>query len=370
MMWPSVKNLPDNYNPQQDLSSLSSILGQGQADYFQIWRCLALQTSFRFWVGAHELLFARALSGNVAILRYLDDTSRPPVGGTHIDRVLASYALSRKEYLVNIRTLVADATAISWYPFFPSSSLRFLGPGDSAETLSWATEYLSQNIAGCNLPVHSSREIMWQLHRCHWPEADGGLGTFDYYAEQAGPVDNRHLMGAWIIDPNARRHDMDAFVARGWILFSPHSQLVTGSTWGNSTTLDRMSSVSSFEMRELTYFVIAMNRPRNIAGIARHAEFRDRVYTRWATKLLRRYIGVAMKKARWGNQDIELQFCVRCVRMLLDFVNRTHGHDPNPPRWFYDEMWDYDCTDLYIPLAWMLRFAWIHLSGEAERRNW
>lgn len=361
IMWPSLKNVPEDYNPwNEKVASRRHLAGQGRSPN---WLALSHRVSFRVWVNLHDFLFARAFSGRIALPRYLEETNHPEVCRRVLDRLLPVYACSLRNHVIDVRLLLTDRAPLSWCQFIPSTSLRSLGPGNSSVTLAWTTEYLSKNIAGCILITHTSERVSFRLHRSHWTEADGGFHTVEHNTKELTRALARHPTCAWIPDPLRRLSYLDGIVARGWILSSPYSRLVTGSTWIDSTKLDIMSPI---ELRELTHFFMAMNKPRNIAGMVRETEYGDEAYNSWASRVLQRYVGVAVgltKSALRPNQAPRRDLYLRTLLVLLNAFARTGGHAPAPPPELYVEMWEEGFADLNIPLLWKLRLGWGALKG-------
>ncbi|KAM0715031.1 hypothetical protein Q7P37_009496 [Cladosporium fusiforme] len=341
-MWPSIKNTPTDHGAYHKWLSPSEVLGSAINQ-----RCFVLQSSFRCWVALHDLTVSMALSGQLSRMEHFHATGDLEKSEERRFIRLKLYTKSTRSYMIDADSLLVDGAMPSWSKSILSPRLRTLGPEHSSSSLTWATEYLSKNIAGCNLYVHDLRRTVLMRHRSHWAEADGGPDTIGYISQERSRAASGESSCLWIPDPLYPSGLISGHAARKWILNSSFSHLPGGQH--DTTQLDRKTPR---EIRQLTYLAMAMEKPRNVRMFTLNAEYDDPNYTEWAHDLLRRYLVAAEMWAGADPGSAPSAFGLRHLRGFfyhnLD-VARMGG---TPPDAFIREKWDSDTADLYLPLVW------------------
>lgn len=237
-----------------------------------------LQTSLRLWVGLHGQLISMAVSGELAARRNFPYTS------SVFDRyhVLACYSGTTRG------TPRFDATQL-FAGIRQATQLEkcFIGKltsEDGHETLSWATEHLSLNIAAyCSPQLDDAIGGPWSLARSHWAETDGGLEMIEHMVQHqndatAGIPDEYYI---WNPVRPFRLFTMED--ATDWMLNVHLNALVD-----EFVHADEISNLA--ERKQLAYLCLALSPATEI-------EVLDNYYIRnleeWSAGLLRRYISAA-----------------------------------------------------------------------------
>lgn len=348
-MWPKVQKTPEGHDACEDLFPLRP----SESCQYIITNTapLSMQRSFRRWVGMHDLVFSMAVSGQISRLRHQGTagslTSRERTK-LHLMKV---YASSTRPYIFDALALFYDGNALSWCTCLPSEPLSTLGPNHSSETLAWATEYLSINIAGCRMMVHNLHYPELMLHRSHWAEADGGVNTLDHKINERALATRGILTCSWIPDPLTPGSYIDGHAARAWILMSPFAHAVTGSNRQDSTEVDKLSPTA---MQDLTYFFMARQKPQNLQKFTCVTSYQDDSFNPWASALFKRYILAAMPTSAKPIDNTSLEQHRRSFDMLLSLIHVSHaGISMTPPAHYIDSRGQ-DCDGLYLPFLWRL----------------
>ena len=280
-MWPGVREAPSDYEAYRKLASVRLNTSSGQAPNLNDQArtiCAArivrsTQTSLRFWVCLHDLLLDMSLSGELENLRISQDPSQDEkfFRLKQFAKSIRTHAGFDAKHLVDG---IADRNGLNrWY-------LRGLKASDGHEVLSWASEYLSVNIATHDLPMPSTFRPGTITHRLsRWHEADGSLPTIEYHY--------REEKSAWV------------GVSGPLCMHQPiHSRTIIGREAASCSighlpislkgiiTVDwrrNFPDLSALEMKQVTFLCMAFYSD----DIGPTSELHE-VYQRWSADLLRR----------------------------------------------------------------------------------
>jgi len=285
LMWPSVRQTPDDYDAYQEFTSLLANWPLKELQYHNdpnrnAWArkiALALQTSLRCWASLHDRLLAMAISGELQNLRSSQEPSQ------------VEKFLRLKQFARTTRTHAGfDATHLvdgfAELTHLTRWCLRGLKAGDDHERLSWATEYLSINLATHRAPRATGSQLVRRTQRLStWPEADGSLPTIAYYCKEQDNVSSGLSSSLFIADPVYR----GAFIDReNGSYFIGHSELplkgIMKMNWRQN-----FPGLSAPEMKRATHLCMALvPHSRSIAPETHGLQAHDL----WYADLLKRYI--------------------------------------------------------------------------------
>jgi hypothetical protein len=185
-MWPSVRQTPNNHDAYREFTSLLLRWPLKEIQYHNdhnrngsaLKIALVLQTSLRCWVSLHDLLLDMLRSGELDDLR----SSTLPSQMEKFFHFMQFSRTTRPHASFNAKHLAdgfAERVNLSrWY-------LRGLKAGDDHDVLSWATEYLSVNLATYDAPIASPSRPETRIRRlCVWGEVDGSLPTIEYHCKE------------------------------------------------------------------------------------------------------------------------------------------------------------------------------------------
>ena len=341
-MWPHAKNVPADYDVWADLESLMQKWRLLVAP--TNWMTLTLQTSFRCWVGLHEEMAAMEASGQVHMLQTqqlngsisAEDTAKLQLISQYMQTTLYSRLSAEPHFGFS-----------AWVNEPDRMSLRHLKPGDDADTLCWATEYLAANVASfrCIRSGHQmnpGRDIT--VH--HWAEADGGVHVIE------GVIEQQHLAlegvpnPSYIREPVRKSSLLDTSAVQHHIAAHRLDQLAMSS---------RSGMVGSPDFVPLANLCIATIANHAFLGLPTDMDYR-RELDEWAYVYLKRHLLVS----EWADpdmvRDISLADMRRSFSLLLrdiHYLKRIHTDRP--------EGLD---ADLFIPLAWDWSWEFANICAE------
>jgi hypothetical protein len=356
LLWPTVRQTPDDYDAYQEFASLLANWPLKELQYHDdpnriVWSrkiALALQTSLRCWVSMHDLLLAMTMSGEIGNLR----SSREP---SQVEKFLRlkQFARTTRTHAGFDATRLVDGLAEPAH--LTRWCLRGLKASDDHDRLSWATEYLSVNIATHCAPRATGLQLVRRMHRLStWHEADGSLPTIAYYCKEQDNVSSGLNSSLFIADPVYR----GAFNHReNGSYFIGHSDLplkgIMKMNWRQN-----FPGLSAPEMKRATHLCMALvPHSRSIAPETHGL----RAHDQWFAGLLKRYIGAT---GFWSQHDLrhasidDMRGVIVSVLSILasSEERKKYGVSRKAAQLLPDAPAGFD-EDLFQALAW--RYGWL-----------
>jgi len=249
---------------------------------------LVLQTSLRCWVSLHDLLLAMVMSGEFENLRSSQDPSQVEkfLRLRQFSRTIRTHANFDPKRLVD--GLEDRANTTRW-------RLRGLKPSDDHDVLSWATEYLSVNLAAYDVPRATGSAHAPRIHRLSiWHEADGSLSTIEYRCKEQENATLGSDSSLFIADPVYQgcfwdRENGAYFIGRSGLPLKGIMKM----DWRQN-----FPGLSNPEMKRATHLCMALiPYSHNVVPETLGPQAHDQ----WFAGLLRRYVGAT---GAWSQTEL------------------------------------------------------------------
>lgn len=215
-------------------------------------------------------------------------------------------------------------------------NLRHLKPGDDANALSWAIEYLAANVAVFRCDPRSDVSFK-NVAAQHWVEVDGGMHTVERRIQQQKLAFAGLLNPSYVLEPVRKT----SLLAHAAVQYQIKSRRLDRLATRNSTgVLDSLESV------QLSRLGVAMFPDHAFLGLPTDANY-IREHIEWASDYLKRHLLVS----EWIDPNIAQEMSFEDMRnSVLILLERTALKEirTDPP-----EGLD---TDLFLPLAW--KWSW------------
>ncbi|KXS95864.1 hypothetical protein AC578_7870 [Pseudocercospora eumusae] len=251
-LWPSAASMPEDYEALEVAYSIHS--GSGITDYSQNLVAWASHTSFRLWVGLHEVITAPRANENSPF----DDDFDSPEYEEYMRK-----AIERSGF---VRSIVSDPPTVSHFSSSPDQAvpLHKLGPQHDPARLEQATEMLSMNIGRYRWLKYTGEP--WDPEKeiePSWVEL-GGRNVLDIQQEKC-----RQLRRLWTRDnlvdwPTDRTRVCDASSIREELL----DCTVFPEVFGKET----IAEASKQELQQLWYLRLAVYAHFDEEGIRNQAD--------------------------------------------------------------------------------------------------
>lgn len=352
-MWPSVQSTPDDYDAVADFSAMLD-----EWEPVVEMKCRIpwmLQSSFRCWVGLHEEVAEMDASGAQAELE-----ARRVAGSISNDDQLKLKLLGLYTMMTINNRLSGDHSLLDgvWVTAPSTLYLRHLKPGDDPESLEWAAEYLSANIA-LFIAESEKEPRTLAIYPARWVEADGGVNTLEHKIKQQRLALSGIANHDYIPDP-IRSHRLEPF--------SSARALVEGRWMESLMNPKPIAELTPRELMQLTYISIAMKPPRNLQPDEDEGE--DEYYERdiddWSLALLKRYLRASGHTDPRKLRDTTVIAVRNALAELLRISITSAKPDPSLLEVTKDPPGHIE-PELFIRLVWRWGYAFAKIWARQSR---
>jgi hypothetical protein len=334
-MWPSAQSVPAGYDAWADLDAI-----------MQRWKLrvhvrdrmrLALQTSFRCWVGLHEEVVLMRASGKILELR---NQTR---NGTISETDAAKLDLADRY----MKAAVGLYLPLEFFMQDPKlRSLRDLMPGDDPTVLSRATEYLALNIT--TFRREPDRQVIHRapnLVTAHWAEADGGLDVVEEMIEQQELAFAGLPSASYILDPVRSDRLIESSLVRDHIKGAGFERLISPAA---------LAALEPMEFMQFAHLSIAANPAYSLVPRRSNKSY-GKELDAWAIDLLKRHLLASKCSDPSMIQDMSLEDLRKSLSLLLQRPSLSKART-DPPE-------DLD-PDLFVPLAWSYGWQYANICAD------
>jgi hypothetical protein len=334
-MWPSAQSVPAGYDAWADLDAI-----------MQRWKPrvhvrdrmrLALQTSFRCWVGLHEEVVLMRASGKILELR---NKTR---NGTISETDAAKLDLADRY----MKAAVGLYLPLEFFMRDPKlRSLRDLMPGDDPTVLSRATEYLALNIT--TFRREPDRQVIHRapnLVTAHWAEADGGLDVIEEMIEQQELAFAGLPSASYILDPVRSDRLIESSLVRDHIKGAGFERLISPTA---------LAALEPMEFMQFAHLSIAANPAYSLVPRRSNKSY-GKELDAWAIDLLKRHLLASQCSDPAMVQDMSLDDLRKSLSLLVQRLSLSKAR-ADPPE-------DLD-ADLFVPLAWSYGWQFANICAD------